>query len=101
MMALRVLVAGLGGMGRSHALAYHRHPGFEIAGLVNRPAPRLSEEFARYAIRPDYVEALRALRPDVVSINTYSDTHADYAVMASEQGEHLYLAMRLDSEQAG
>ena len=90
-MALRVLVAGLGGMGRSHALAYHRHPGFEIAGLVNRSAPRLSEEFARYAIRPDYVEALRALRPDVVSINTYSDTHADYAVMAIEQGAHVFV----------
>ncbi len=33
---LRVLTAGLGNMGRSHALAYHRHPGFEIVGLVNR-----------------------------------------------------------------
>ena len=33
---LRVLVAGLGNMGRSHALAYHNNPGFEIAALVNR-----------------------------------------------------------------
>ena len=29
---LRVLVAGLGNMGRSHALAYHDNPGFEIVG---------------------------------------------------------------------
>ena len=32
---LRVFVAGLGQMGRSHALAYHRDPGFEIVGLYN------------------------------------------------------------------
>ena len=29
---LRVVVAGLGNMGRSHALAYHSNPGFEIVG---------------------------------------------------------------------
>src|SRR3569623_3691033 len=91
MMALRVLVAGLGGMGRSHARAYHRHPGFEIAGLVNRSAPRLNEELAGYPVLPDYAAALRELRPDVVSLNTYSDTHADYAVMALEQGAHVFV----------
>jgi predicted dehydrogenase len=81
-MALRVLVAGLGNMGRSHALAYHRHPGFEIVGLVNRSPPRLPDELGRYPVHSDYAEALRELSPDLVSINTYSDTHADYAVMA-------------------
>ena len=90
-MTLRVLVAGLGNMGRSHALAYHRHPGFEIVGLVNRSAPTLHPELAGYAIRPDYEAALRELRPDVVSINTYSDSHADYAVMALEQGAHVFI----------
>ena len=60
-MTLRVLVAGLGNMGRSHALAYHRHPGFEIAGLVNRSAPRVSEELAGYAVFTDYPSALREL----------------------------------------
>lgn len=88
---VRVLVAGLGNMGRSHALAYHRHPGFEIAGLVNRSKPRLHEELARYEIRPSFPEALRALQPELVSINTYSDTHADYAVMAIEQGAHVFI----------
>jgi predicted dehydrogenase len=78
-------------MGRSHALAYHRHPGFEIAGLVNRSSPRLSEELAGYEVLPDFVPALRQLRPDAVSINTYSDTHADYAVAALEQGAHVFV----------
>ena len=90
-MTLRVLVAGLGNMGRSHALAYHRHPGFEIVGLVNRSTPRLHEELSGYPILPEYAPALRELHPDVVSINTYSDTHADYAVMALEQGAHVFL----------
>ena len=82
-MTLRVLAAGLGNMGRSHALAYHRHPGFEIVGLVNRSRPKLHEELSGYDILPAFQPALRDLKPDVVSINTYSDTHADYAVMAT------------------
>ncbi|EAB6718287.1 gfo/Idh/MocA family oxidoreductase, partial [Salmonella enterica subsp. enterica] len=39
---LRVVVAGLGNMGRSHALAYATNPGFEIAALVNRSDVPLS-----------------------------------------------------------
>lgn len=90
-MTLRVLVAGLGNMGRSHALAYHRHPGFEIVGLVNRSKPRLDEALSGYTILPAFGPALRQLKPDVVSINTYSDTHAEYAIMAMEQGAHVFL----------
>jgi predicted dehydrogenase len=90
-MTIRVLVAGLGNMGRSHALAYHRHAGFEIVGLVNRSAPRLHEELSSYEILPEFELALRALKPDLVSINTYSDSHADFAVMALEQGAHVFI----------
>ena len=32
---VKVLVVGLGNMGASHASAYHRHPGFEIVGLMS------------------------------------------------------------------
>jgi len=90
-MSVRVLVAGLGNMGRSHALAYHRHQGFEIVGLVNRRAPKLDVELAGYQVLADYQAALRELKPDLVSINTYTDTHADYAVMALEQGAHVFV----------
>jgi len=90
-MTVRVLVAGLGNMGRSHALAYHRHPGFEIVGMVNRSKPRLDEELAGYEIRPEFLPALRELEPELVSINTYSDSHADYAVAALEQGAHVFI----------
>jgi len=90
-MSIRVMVAGLGNMGRSHALAYHNHPGFEITGLVNRSRPTLDPSLSGYAIRPDFEPALRELKPELVSINTYSDSHADYAVMALEQGAHVFV----------
>lgn len=90
-MSIRVLVAGLGNMGRSHALAYHNHPGFEIVGLVNRSRPTLHQALAGYDILPEFEPALRQLKPDLVSIATYSDSHADYAVMAMEQGAHVFV----------
>ena len=88
---LRVLVAGLGTMGRSHALAYARHPGFEIAGLVNRSAVELPDALAGLPLARDYRAALAATDCEAVSISTYSDTHADYAVAALEAGRHVFL----------
>lgn len=88
---LRVLVAGLGNMGRSHALAYHNNPGFEIIGLVNRSRPDLPTELEGYPFFNDFEAALAKLKPDVCSINTYSDSHADYAIKAFEAGAHVFL----------
>ena len=31
------------------------------------------------------------MKPDVVSINTFSDTHADYAIKAMEAGAHVFV----------
>jgi predicted dehydrogenase len=90
-MTLRVLVAGLGNMGRSHALAYALSPDFEIVGLVNRSQVDLPPELAGHAITPDFPEALARLKPDLVCIATYSDTHADYAVAALEAGAHVFV----------
>ena len=67
----RVLVAGCGNMGASHARAYHRMPEFEIVGLVSRgPTSRrpLGTELGGLPELGDYHEALGATRPDVVSI---------------------------------
>lgn len=88
---LRVLVAGLGNMGRSHALAYHHNDGFKIVGLVNRSQPDLPSELKSYPFGQSFEEALDELKPDVVSINTYSGTHADYAIAAMEAGAHVFL----------
>jgi predicted dehydrogenase len=88
---IRVLVAGLGNMGRSHALAYHNDPGFEIVGLVNRSTPNLDPALSGYEIHPDFLTALAELKPDLCSICTYSDSHADYAVAAFEAGCHVFV----------
>ena len=91
MTAIRTLVAGLGSMGRSHALAYHRDPAFEIVGLVNRSTPALPPELRLYDVTPTSTRRLRALKPDLVSIATYSDTHADYACAAMDAGAHVFV----------
>ncbi|OAE48001.1 Gfo/Idh/MocA family protein [Agrobacterium tumefaciens] len=89
---IRVLVAGLGNMGRSHALAYHNNPGYEIVGLVNRSKPsKIAPELEQYTIHANFMTALAELKPDLCSINTYSDSHADYAVAAFKAGCHVFV----------
>lgn len=90
-MTLRVLVAGLGNMGRSHALAHHRHPGAAIVGLVNRSEVALPEELGGYPRFADFHAALAETRPDLAVIATYTDSHADYAVAAMEAGAHVFV----------
>jgi len=91
MKPLKVLVAGLGNMGCSHALAYDKHEGFEIAGLVNRSPVILPDSLSQQPVMPDYMHALESVDCDVVSINTYTDSHADYAVAAMEAGKHVFV----------
>ncbi len=86
-----VLIAGLGTMGQSHALAHHAHPDAEIVALVNRSAVDLPEELTGYRLFSDFATALRETRPDLVVVATYTDTHADYAVAAMEAGAHVFV----------
>ena len=88
---VRIVVAGLGNMGRSHALAYHHDPGFEIAALVNRSQVPMPEGLAQHKIRPSLPEAIAELTPDAVCIGTYSDSHADFATGAMEAGAHVFV----------
>ncbi len=93
MSAQKVLVVGLGNMGLSHALAYARIEGYEIAGLCTRnidamELPAALRDAPRFT---DFDEALTATKPDVVSINTWSDTHAPYAIQAMEAGAHVFV----------
>ncbi len=88
---VRVLVAGLGNMGMSHALAYHANPGFEIVGLVSRSKPDLPDALRDYPHHTSFEEALTQTRPDLASINTYSDSHAPYAIAAMEAGTHVFV----------
>ncbi len=88
---VRVLVAGLGNMGMSHALAYANNPGFEIVGLVNRSKVDLPATLAGQDILPGFEAALSDLKPDLCCVATYSDSHADYAIAAMEAGAHVFV----------
>lgn len=91
--AKRVLVVGMGHMGRSHASAYARIPGFAIAGLCSRgiAGVALPPELAAAPRFTSFDEALARARPDIVSINTWPDTHARFAIQAMEAGAHVFL----------
>ena len=88
---LSVLVVGMGQMGRGHAVAYHNHPGFDVVGLVNRSKPNLPEELTGYPVRTDFAQALAEFSPQVVSIATHTDTHADMAIAAMEAGADVFV----------
>ncbi|WP_020593771.1 Gfo/Idh/MocA family protein [Kiloniella laminariae] len=90
----KVLVVGLGNMGISHAKAYHALAGFEIVGLCSRSLDQqtvLPDELSRYPRFSDYDAALQQLQPDVVSINTWPDTHETFAIKALESDAHVFM----------
>jgi len=92
---LRVLVVGCGNMGASHALAYDQLEQYEIVGLVSRqPDSRnaLDERLGGgHQLFDNYQQALETTSPNVVSINSYPDTHAEFAIRALESGAHVFV----------
>ena len=87
----RVLIAGLGNMGLSHALAHHHHPDALVVGLVNRSGRVDHPDLAGYPVYPEFEAALAATDPDLVVVATYSDSHADFACSALDAGAHVFV----------
>jgi predicted dehydrogenase len=104
---IKVLVVGLGNMGLSHALAYHKIDGFEVVGLCSRTLlgrndlPAELSELPRY---DNFDDALAQSKPDAVSINTYPDTHEEFCIKAFDAGCHVFtekpLATTVEGAQA-
>jgi predicted dehydrogenase len=91
---LKVLVVGCGNMGASHAMAFHLREDVKICGLVStgESKVKLNQKLGGgYALYNDYATALKETRPDAVCISTYPDTHEAYAIMAFEQGCHVFM----------
>lgn len=91
---IRVLVVGAGNMGASHAMAYHTMDEFEICGIVSRGKSKMTlnqQLGGRYPLYDDYAAALQTAKPDAVCISTYPETHEPYAIMALEQGCHVFI----------
>jgi len=92
----RVLVIGVGGMGASHALGYSRLPGYTIGGFVVAKNVERARKLGaglglKVPVYTDFAGAMREVKPDVVSINTYSDTHAEYSISAMKAGCHVFM----------
>ena len=92
----KVLVVGIGDMGGSHAKGYAELPGYEIAGLVvaknlERARALTGKLGIEVPIYTDYYKAMAETQPEVVSINTYPDTHAEYSTHAMRQGCHVFM----------
>ena len=101
---IRVLVVGCGNRGASHAQAYKSIDGFEICGIVSTGNSKnvLNEQLGGgYPLYSDYAEALAASQPDAVCISTYPDTHEEFALMALEQGCHVFIEKPLADTVAG
>lgn len=91
---IKVLVVGVGNMGASHALAYATMEGFELVGLMSRSIRGrndLSPALADIPRFDDFDDAMQAVAPDAVSINTWPDTHAAYALKAFAAGCHVFM----------
>ncbi|WP_460982298.1 Gfo/Idh/MocA family protein [Spirosoma fluminis] len=91
---IRVLVVGCGNMGASHAQAYQLLDGFQICGIVSTGKSKevLNEKLGGgYPLFSDYATALAETKPDAVCISTYPDTHEAFAIMAFEQGCHVFI----------
>ena len=92
---IRVLCIGAGHMGAAHARAYAGTDGFEICGIVTRSVEsrqKLIDELDP-SIQgfSDFHAALAATKPDAVSISTYPDTHAQYALAALDAGADVFI----------
>ena len=91
---VRILVIGAGNMGTSHAKAYHKIDGFELVGLMSRTIHSrddLPDELGGYPRFEDFEQAMAETRPDAVSVNTWPNTHADYAMKALGAGCHVFM----------
>jgi predicted dehydrogenase len=81
-------------MGLSHARAYKSIKDFKLVGLCSRSVhrlPHIAKEFPGVACFADYSAALKELKPDAVSINTWPDTHAAFTKMALKAGCHVFI----------
>ena len=83
-------------MGGSHARGYAALPGYQIAGFVVAKnverAKKLAKELKVDApVYTDYYQAMKEVKPEVVSINTYVDTHAAFSTHAMRQGCHVFM----------
>ena len=93
-MIYKVLVVGVGNMGSSHARAYNKIDRFNLVGLVSRTLEKrikLSKELNNTPHYDDFDYALEHTKPDIVSINSYTESHKEFAIKSLNYGAHIFI----------
>lgn len=103
----RAAIVGCGRIARMHAGALASHPAAELVALCDVSEHGLRAFGAQYGVSPDgqfsdYSDLFDVVRPDVVHICTWPDTHAAITRAAAERAIHVYCEkpIALDLQQA-
>jgi UDP-N-acetyl-2-amino-2-deoxyglucuronate dehydrogenase len=73
----------------SHAAAYHEHPKTEIVAVCARHQESVDRFRRRWSVPTgflDYREMIDSEKPDIVSVVTHADLHAEITMYAAEAG---------------
>ncbi|MDA1191722.1 MAG: Gfo/Idh/MocA family oxidoreductase [Candidatus Poribacteria bacterium] len=84
----KVGIVGCGGMGRSHAGAWDKHPRTKVVATADMsldPAKALAEPYGATAYS-DYNEMFRKEDLDIVSVTTWQNVRAEITVAAAASG---------------
>jgi predicted dehydrogenase len=90
-MTMKILIAGLGSIGRRHFRNLIALGEKDIVLLRTRKATLSDEELAGYPVETNLQEALQKYHPDAVIVANPTSMHLNVAIPAAEAGCHLLL----------
>jgi predicted dehydrogenase len=88
---MKILIAGLGSIGRRHLRNFQTLNAGECILLRTRRSTLPDDELAGFRTEHNLVEALQKHTPDVVVISNPTSLHLDVAIPDAEAGCHLLL----------
>lgn len=92
MTTFRIGIIGAGSIARAHLDAYAAHPEVELVAISDQNLDRAREVADRYGAPRAYADPQELLaEPDIdgVSICTWNNSHASWAIAAIEAGKHV------------
>lgn len=88
---MKILIAGLGSIGRRHFRNLIALGEKDIVLLRTRKATLPDDELAGYPVETDLQEAIKTHKPDAVIVANPTSLHLDVAIPAAEAGCHILL----------
>ena len=88
---MKILIAGLGSIGRRHLRNFQALNAGEFVLLRSRRSTLPDDELAGLPTEQNLTEALQNHNPDIVVVSNPTSLHLDVAIPAAEAGCHLLL----------